>query len=100
MNEDEKEFGALSDEELADISAGKLLGPKYWIQDSKGRDVGRKWKLVIAYWPCPNCGRPTHRDWALRNWCDSCDASWIYYNCPMKPWAGGEEALIAAADEN
>lgn len=100
MDVTEKKFGELSDAELADVSAGKLLGPKHWVYDSKGRDVGRTLNLTIAYWPCPNCGRPTHRDWALRNWCDSCNASWIYYNCPMKPWAGTVDELKAAADTN
>ncbi len=105
MAENEHEPRPLTDEELELVFGAETLidwdndplAPVKVVLDSKGREIGKYWKRLAFYWPCPNCGRPTH--WSLfRFWCDKCDASWS--SLGMKMWSGTVDEFLDAADAN
>ncbi len=106
MDEKKNVPETLTDEQLKEVFGAEslVLGktddplfPVKFIFDDSFREIGKIWKSIACYWPCPNCGRPTHYSW-FRYWCDKCDASWSSIN--LKPWPGTPESLIDAANNN
>ena len=61
----------LTDEELGEIQGGynyAHMGNNYY--EYTGSDPDQKYL-------CPRCGRPVHKGWGWRFYCDPCDESWF-----------------------
>ncbi len=97
MAENENTSNNLSDEQLDEVSGGFFNTGIVEVKDTRGRVVGQYFYGVLQYWPCPNCGRPTH-DGAFKLYCDKCDGDW--WSLDVKKWPGTEDELKAAGAAN
>lgn len=75
-------------------AASNLGDLRRYISNSKGERVGIVEVDQIYYYPCSQCGKPTHSGW-FGYYCDPCNKR---FDKPTRAlWTGTEEELKAAS---